>query len=158
MSTLMHGSRSQPAELSSLVELEARWENLRGNRVVNMGKEETTHLQQKQKAYEAFHDKLSAYNKMFKPEHVPERLLNTSVRLCEWCRKMRDLFARSEQDAKTPYPTHLLEKAYRSADRIADLLHKERAARPTPTGNAAEAVRELEALASWCESVTPVAA
>jgi hypothetical protein len=153
----MNASRSQPTELSLLVELEARWENLRGNRVATPGKEETTHLQQKQKAYEAFHDKLSAYNKMFKPEHVPERLLNTPLRLCEWCRKMRDLFTRSEQNGKTPYPTHLLEKAYRSADRIADVLHKDHAARSAPSDGASEAVRELESLALWCETLAAAA-
>ena len=129
-------SASQATELSLLVELEARWENLRGHRSVNGGKEETTHLQQKQKAYEAFHDKLAAYNKTFKPEHVPERLLNTPVRLGEWCRKMRDLLARSAQSPKTPYPVHLFEKAYRSADRIADVLHKDHA--PVPPRRAAQ--------------------
>jgi hypothetical protein len=152
MSALMTAPPSQPTELSQLVELEARWENLRGNRVVNSGREETTHLQQKQKAYEAFHDKLSAYNKKFKPEHVPERLLNTALRLAEWCRKMRDLFTRSEQGTKTPYPTHLIEKAYRSADRIADVMKKDR---PVRTGDA-EVVRELEALALWCDGVAPI--
>jgi hypothetical protein len=158
MTALLNASRSQSTELSLLVELEARWENLRGNKTPNPGKEETTHLQQKQKAYEAFHDKLSAYNKAFKPEHVPERLLNTPLRLCEWCRKMRDLFTRSEQNGKTPYPAHLLEKAYRSADRIADVLHKGHTLRSAPSGDASEAVRELESLAIWCETLVPAAA
>jgi hypothetical protein len=147
-------SASQATELSLLVELEARWENLRGNRSANGGKEETTQLQQKQKAYEAFHDKLSAYNKNFEPEHVPERLLNTPLRLSEWCRKMRDLFARSAQSPKTPYPVHLFEKAYRSADRIADLLHKDHAPRTATSGGATEAVREFGSLADWCDSVS----
>jgi hypothetical protein len=157
MSALLNATRSQPTELSLLVELEARWENLRGNRVATPGKEETTHLQQKQKAYEAFHDKLSAYNKTFKPEHVPERLLNTPLRLCEWCRKMRGLFARSEQNGKMMYPTHLMEKAYRSADRIAVVLHKDNAERAAPASGASEAVRELESLALWCERLAPAA-
>src|SRR4051794_20850496 len=107
MSAHSNAPAAQPVELSLLVDLEARWENLRGNRIVNTGREDTTHLQQKQKAYEAFHDKLSAYNKTFKPEHVPERLLNTPVRLGDWCRKMRDLLARLEQVPKAPYPAHL---------------------------------------------------
>jgi hypothetical protein len=156
MSTLMKSADAQPTELSLLVDLEARWENLRGNRAVNSGREETTHLQQKQKAYEAFHDKLAAYNKTFKPEHVPERLLNTPTRLGEWCRKMSDLLTRSEAIAKGRYPTHLLEKAYRSAEHVADRLHKERAVRPAPTGDVSGAVRELEALAGWCDRIAPV--
>src|SRR6478672_10109713 len=156
MSALLSSSAAQPAELSLLMDLEARWENLRGNRIGNAGKEDTAHLQQKQRAYEAFHDKLTAYNKTFKPEHVPERLLNTAVRLGEWCRKMRDVLARLEQVPKVPYPGHLMEKAYRSADHVADRMQKERAVRPAPSGDVAGAVRELESLARWCEESSPV--
>jgi hypothetical protein len=156
MSALMKASPAQPTELSLLVDLEARWENLRVNRAVNTGREDTAQLQQKQKAYEAFHDKLAAYNKAFKPEHVPERLLNTPVRLGEWCRKMSELLARSEEIAKGRYPTHLMEKAYRSAEHVADRLHKERAARPAPSGEVGGAVGELRALAAWCDRIAPV--
>ena len=159
MSPLSNSNPTQPAELSLLVDLEARWENLRGNRVVNIGKEDTaTHLQQRQKAYEAFHSKLATYNKTFKPAHVPELLLNTPQRLGGWCRGMRDLLARLEQSAKMPYPTHLMEKAYRSAERVSGRLHKDLAQRPTPTSDVSGAIAELEVLARWCESMVPVVA
>lgn len=159
MSAPLEVSSAQPVELTLLVDLEARWENLRGNRAVNAGKGDTAvHLQQRQKAYEAFHGKLAAYNKTFKPAHVPELLLNTPQRLGEWCGKMRDLLARMDASARVPYPTHLLEKAYRSAAYVADRLKKEHPARPAPSSDLAGAARELEALARWCESVQTVAA
>ena len=156
MSALLNAPAAQPAELSLLVDLEARWENLRVNRAVNAGKEDTvTHLHQKQKAYEAFHNKLAAYNKTFKPAHVAELLLNTPQRLGEWCRKMRDLYGRLEQSSSVRYPAHLMEKAYRAADRVAERLQKGHIERPAATADASGAMRELDALAAWCESVTP---
>ena len=107
MSALLNARITQSAELSLLVDLEAHWENLRVNRVANAGKDETvTHLQRRQKAYDAFHRKLAVYNKSFKPAHVPARLLITPNQICKWCRTMCELFARLEQDAGVPYPAH----------------------------------------------------
>src|SRR5579871_5391690 len=73
---------SQATELALLVELEARWENLRTNRLPSPEVPPTTQdLHGKQKAYEAFRLKLAAYNKRYTPAHVPELLLNTPTRL-----------------------------------------------------------------------------
>jgi hypothetical protein len=155
MPALLNASATQAAELSQLVDLEARWENLRSDRAVNAGKEcGFTQLHQKQKAYEAFRAKLVDYNKAFRPVHVPELLLNTPHRLREWCRRMRDLHARVERNDIVPYPSHLMEKAYRSAERVASRLNKEAVARPVPSANASEVAREMDSLASWCESVS----
>ena len=157
MSTILFAPVAQPSELSLLVDLEARWENLRANRVLNGVKEETTSsLQHKQKAYEAFQSKLVAYNKSFKPAYVPGLLLNTPRRIGEWCRRMREVFARLEQGAGSPYPSHLMERAYRSANHVADRQQHERVLRPAAANEIAEAVRELEMLARWCESMAPV--
>src|SRR5262245_20135037 len=90
---------AQAIELSLVVDLEARWENLRNaprqNRAVGAS---TQDLHRKQKAYDAFRAKLVAYNNRFKPPHRPESLLNTPVRLAKWCRTMRDLYLRVEHD------------------------------------------------------------
>jgi hypothetical protein len=64
---------AQASELSLLVDLEARWENLRK---VAPGYS-LQDLQARQKAYDAFHAKLVAYNRRYTPPHVPELLLNT---------------------------------------------------------------------------------
>ncbi|MBI3410914.1 MAG: hypothetical protein HY040_21480 [Planctomycetes bacterium] len=145
---------AQTAALSLLVDLEARWENLRGCQPITPGMTSSLkELHQKQKAYEAFFTRLVAYNKGYKPAHVPELLLNNAPRLALWCRKMRDLHIRVQCDAEAHYPAHLLEKAYRWADRLADRMKKDRMIRPNPTDNIAAAIRELEELAQWCDNL-----
>jgi hypothetical protein len=92
---------TQAAELSLLVDLEARWENLRRTPLQPREVESSTQdLQGKQKAYESFHTKLVAYNKQYTPAHVPEMLLNTPSRLARWCRTMRNLYLRVEHDPR----------------------------------------------------------
>lgn len=144
---------AQTAALSQLVDLEARWENLRGRQSMTPGiASNLKELHQKQKAYEAFFTKLVAYNKGYKPAHVPELLLNNAPRLALWCRRMRDLQIRVQFDADAHYPVHLLEKAYRWADRLADRLKVNRIIRPSPCDKIAAAIGELEELAQWCEN------
>src|SRR5205823_5607801 len=103
---------------------EACWENLRRTRSPDPTVQATRHdLLGRQKAYEVFRTKLIAYNKRYRPEHVPELLLNNPVRLGRWCRRMRDLFLLVERDARRTCPVALVEKAYWWADRISLRLH-----------------------------------
>src|SRR5256886_2310877 len=118
---------AQAAALALLVDLEARWENLRTASSKLAAVQLTTQdLQGKQKAYEAFRTKLAAYNQRFAPAHVPELLLNTPTRLGLWCRAMRDLYLRVEHAPQGHCPARLLEKAYRCADRPAARIGKDR--------------------------------
>ena len=104
---------AQAAELSLLVDLEARWENLRKTPLQAAEAGATTQdLHGKQKAYDAFRAKLVAYNKQYTPAHVPELLLNTPSRLGKWCRTMRELYLLVEHNSQGHCPVHLLEKAY----------------------------------------------
>jgi hypothetical protein len=57
-----------------LVDLEARWENLRK---LNLG-HSPQNLKARQKAYDAFHAKLMAQNRRFTPTHV-DALAGTSA-------------------------------------------------------------------------------
>ena len=146
---------AQAAELSLLVDLEARWENLRKG---NLG-HSLQDLLARQKAYDAFHAKLVAYNRCYTPPHVPELLLNTPVRLALWCRKMRDLYRRAEDLPQGHRPVHLLEKSYRCADHVATRLHTAPASRPAALpGTSHDTAGALEALAQWCEVQAGVAA
>lgn len=148
-------SAAQTVELSLLVDLEARWENLRVYPAITPSVASSLKdLHQKQKAYEAFFTKLVAYNKAYKPAHVPELLLNTSARLAVWCRRMRDLHLRVQHDSQAHYPVHVLEKAYRCADRLSDTMKKDRIMRPTLSDTIPEAIRALESLAQWCDSLS----
>jgi hypothetical protein len=147
---------AQAAELALLVELEARWENLRRTPSRSPEGGLTAELQGKQKAYETFHALLRAYNKRYTPAHVPEQLLNTPVRLGMWCRAMRQLYLEVENHPRAQCPTHLLEKAYRWADRVADRLNRARVGRSAPPATIRDAARDLEALAQWCDDLPRV--
>jgi hypothetical protein len=145
---------TQAAELCVLVDLEARWENLRKRpSPVEEEKTGTQVLLSKQKAYDAFQAKLAAYNKRYTPAHVPELLLNNASRLRAWCQGMRDLYLRVEHDPRSHYPVHLLEKAYRWADQLAVRMNKGRASRSPPPATILAAIKELEALVKWCDDL-----
>ena len=145
---------AQSAELSLLVELEARWENLRKATVRPQGGGATTlDLLGIQKAYDLFHGKLVAYNKQFTPAHVPELLLNTPSRLGAWCRSMRQLYLRVEHDPQVRCPLQLLEKAYRLAERVGARLDRDRLPRPAPPPTIRAAAQDLEALGRWCDDL-----
>jgi hypothetical protein len=141
-------------DLAVLVELEAHWENLRASRT-SARPSSLQELQGNQRAYETFHAKLVAYNKRHAPAHLPERLINTAVRLEQWCDKMSALF--TELADGVAFPTQLLEKAYRLADRIATRKKCNCAARPA-SGGTRSAARELEVLAKWCAELPDAAA
>ena len=114
-------------------------------------------LQSKQKAYEAFHTKLVAYNNRYTPPHVPELLLNTPSRLGIWCRTMRDLYLKVEHDPQGHCPVHLLEKAYGWADSVSTRMNKHRVSRSTSPGTIRAAIQDLEALGPWCDDLAKVA-
>jgi hypothetical protein len=149
---------AQAAELSLLVDLEARWENLRKTSSrAEEARSSTQDLQGRQKAYEAFRAKLVTYNKQYRPAHIPELLLNTPSRLGRWCQTMRDLYLLVEHDPRGHCPVHLLEKAYRWADRMGVLMNKGRISRSTPPGTIGAAIRDLEALGQWCDDLAAIA-
>jgi hypothetical protein len=144
----------QATELSLLVDLEARWENLRVARSQDLaGGHGTDYLLGKQKAYEAFHSKLTAYNHRYGPPHTPELLLNTPARLGKWCEKMRNIYLQVESDPRAVYPAHLIEKAYRWADRMAARINKAPVSRLTVPGTVRSAIQELEAVGKWCDDL-----
>lgn len=145
-------SLAQAVELALLVDLEACWENLRLTAEGDVAPGTTSRdLHARQKAYEAFRARLAAYNRRYAPAHLPELLLNTPPRLGAWCRKMRDLYLQVEHDPKAHCPAHLLEKAYRRADRIGARLNRGPVPRAAPAAGIRNAVEQLEALARWCE-------
>lgn len=147
-------SAAQAAALSLLVELEARWENLRSGQppvsVPTMRTNFLGQLLQKQKAYDAFLQQLLAYNKRYAPAHVPEMLLNTPTRLGAWCARMRELQIRMQNDSAGRSSAQLVEKAYRLANRLADRMSKSRIDRPLPSADSTAMIREWENLDQWC--------
>jgi hypothetical protein len=146
---------AQAAAMAQLVELEAQWEALtlaetRGELGLNI-----SHLTAKQKAFDAYHAKVVAYNGRFKPAYEAERLVNTPVRLAMWCRKMQDLYHQVEADDRVRCPVHLLAKAYRCADRIGIRLNREPVSRSTPAADITTAIDNLATVAKWCQELVP---
>jgi hypothetical protein len=145
---------AQATELSELLELEARWENLRmtppGSKAGGLG---ARGLLGVQRAYDAFRSKLVAYNGRYTPAHAPERLLNTPARLSAWCRAMRQVYLCLEHDPDAQCPVHLLEKAYRWAERMSVRLNRDRASRPAPPRTVRAVIQDLGALVRWCEGL-----
>jgi hypothetical protein len=149
---------AQAIALCQLVELEACWENLRRTRSPDPTVTATkSDLQGRQKAYEVFHARLVAYNKEYRPEHVPEQLLNKPARLGTWCRRMRDVCLIVEHDARCQCPVSLVKKAYWWADQISLRLNEPRVSRSTPPGTMEGAIRDFEALSHFCDALADVA-
>ena len=150
--------RAQALELFHLVDQEACWENLRRTSAPDPTVAATTaDLLSRQRAYEVFRAKLVAYNKRYRPEHVPELLLNTPARLGKWCRRMRNLCLLVAQDPQCYYPAALVEKAYRCADRVCHRLNKDRVGRSTPPGAIGDAIRDLDNVGRWCDALADIA-
>jgi lysozyme family protein len=154
---IQHLPIAHAIELFLLVDSEARWENLR---VSKPGATRTPptlkELQQKQKAHEAFIARLGIYNKAYKPAHVAELMLNNASRLGRWCRRMRDLIQQIQPDPQVPCPTHLLAKAYRWADCVADRMKQERITRPAKSLTIPATIQELEELNGWCDNLSRI--
>jgi hypothetical protein len=144
---------AQALELAQLVELEARWENLRVFPVVNRGRSAQDDLAAVQRAYDSYHTRLVAYNRQHRPAHVPELLLNTAIRLGRWCEVMSDLFGRIESDTTVRCPVSLVEKAYRRAENIASRLHQAPPSRRTTPQTIQAAIEDVRIVASWCASL-----
>jgi hypothetical protein len=149
---------AQAAELAELVELEASWENLREAPPPAAARPASQGLHGIQRAYDAFRTKLGAFNRRCPPGHAPELLLNTPARLGAWCRRMRDLYLRVEDDPRVRYPAQLLEKARRRAGGIAARTGRDCPPQPAPPADRPAAARELEALGQWCDELAGVGA
>jgi hypothetical protein len=143
-------SQAQAAALAELVELEARWENLRRQPTPKGGPLPRETLVRKQRAHDAFQAKLRAYNRRYTPPHVPELLLNTAARLCKWCQAMRDLYRLVESDLSARCPDSIVEKAYRWADRIARRTNRPLVSAQASPRLVGEFIAELESLGRWC--------
>lgn len=144
---------AQALELAQLVELEARWENLRVFPSVNRGRSTQGDLAAVQRAYDSYHSRLMAYNRGHQPAHVPELLLNTAIRLGRWCAVMAKLFGRIEADSTLRSPVSLVEKAYRRAENIASRLRREPPTRRDPPQTIQAAIEDMGIVAAWCASL-----
>ena len=146
-------SPTQAAELTRVVELEARWENL-GKPGAKAGPGfSVSDLHAKQRAYDALRTCLKNYEAKYQPVHMPEVPRNNPARLGEWCRTLRALLRRVEADGgvSVPAPVQLVAKAYGLADRIATRLKEPLLDRGTTADSLSAAIAHLDGLISWCD-------
>jgi hypothetical protein len=143
---------TQADALAHLVELEARWTNIPLAAMTDSPGASLAGLVAKQKAFDAYHAKLVAYNRLHRPTYDGQRPVTTPVRLAVWCRKMSELYRHA---SGAECPVNLLEQAHRCADRLGIRLNRDLVGRPTNVTRTAEAIAGLEALAAWCDGLTP---
>ena len=144
------------ADLAALIELEARWECLRGAPPRSPQVRSTTQeLRDIQAAYTAFRGSLATFNKRHAPPYLPEAPLNTPARLGHWCQTVGDLYARVGAP-NGRCPTALLEKAYRWADLIAQKMGIDRVPRSAAPADLPALLGELAAVGRWCDDRTRI--
>ncbi|VTU02843.1 unnamed protein product [Gemmataceae bacterium] len=140
------------AELARVLDLQARWENMRGTPSGAPGFS-TPDLHGRQKAYDAFRTRLAAYTAKYTAPHLPEVTLNTPERVGMWCRAARAVLRRAGAEP-VEYPAHLISKAHRLADKVAVRLGKPPADREAGAATLAAAVRNLDAVVEWCDQLS----
>lgn len=135
---------ARAAELARVLDLKCQWEDMRVGASYS-----TAHLHSLQKAFEAYRVAMLAYTAGDRDEPVPDLSPSGPSRLRSWCRTVRAVLHRA---GAADCPTHIVAKAYRVADRIAEREKAETAGRETPT-DMGGAIRQLDGLIAWCEQL-----
>ena len=139
---------AQAAALARVIDLQARWENLRDNPGKPASEYTAPDLHGRQKAYEAFRIARAEYTGQFRAIDIPETSLNTPERVSAWCRAVRVVFRRAEAG---DCPAAAVEKAYRMSDRIAARLKRQVIVRGA-MANLTDAAAALDAVVEWCDA------
>jgi hypothetical protein len=134
----------QAAELARVIDLQSRWENMRGETGDSVAQ-----LHAIQKAFEAYRVGLAEYAARYRSEQVPDLSPSGPDRLGAWCRAVRAVCRRAEG---CDCPSHLVAKAHRMADRIAARVGADPVAREPPADTAG-AIRQLDAVIAWCDGL-----
>jgi hypothetical protein len=140
---------AQAAELVEILDLEARWENLRAERPGGTPGHDTVTLRNRQRTFEAYQSRLAGYMARYKTTRVPELTPNGPQRLGNWCRTVRAVLLRAGEGC----PVHAIEKAHRLAGRIAGRVRAEALGRDDLPETVAGAIRELDTLVRWCDGL-----
>lgn len=121
-SAVAHLDAAQALELVRVLEIQAYWENLRES--VGQKDLPTSHLKDRQKAYEAYRSRLAAYTAKYRTFPLPELTQNSPKWAVQWFRVVQAVLQRTKDAPVGELPAELLAKAHRLADRIATRLKK----------------------------------
>lgn len=144
---------AQAVELARLIELHAKWENMRETPAGAAAGFSTLDLQERQRAYDAFRARQVAYTTRFRAAPLSEVSLNGPERVGDWARAVRAVLRRAEVEAKDESFPHAVAKAYRLVERVAGRLKVGALTRGASGDGIAGAVRNLNAVIQWCEDV-----
>ena len=144
-----HLPQAQAAGLARVIDLQARWENLRDKPGRPTSDYTTPDLHGRQKAYEAFRVVRAEYAARYRSAEVPETTLNTAERIAVWARAVRAVFRKAEA---VDCPASAMEKVYRMIDRLAARLNAAPIARG-PLGSLADAILALDSVILWCDAL-----
>ena len=143
----------QAVELARVLELQAKWENMRETQAGGTATFSTLDLQERQRAYDGFRTRLAAYTARYRTVQIPETTLNGPERVGVWCRTVRAVLRRAESEAKTDSVSHIITKAYRLVNRIAARLKLDPVERGTTADGIASAIRSLDVVIGWCDDL-----
>lgn len=135
---------ARAAELTKVLDLKCQWEDMRVGASYSAAQLHTL-----QKAFETYRVSMLAYTAGDRGEPIPDLSPSGPTRLRTWCRTVRAVLSRA---GEADCPTHVVTKAFRVADRIADRVHAARPGREDPT-NMGGAIRQLDAVIAWCEGL-----
>src|SRR5262245_2529218 len=110
---------AQAAELARVLDLQARWENMRDDTASAHGVNSVSHLQGLQRAFEAFRVRMAEYSARHRSAQIPDLTPSGPDRLGAWCRTVRAVFRRAVGEAGDDCPAHVAATAHRMAARIA---------------------------------------
>src|SRR5262245_8728470 len=157
-SNAAHLDPAQAAELARVIDLHARWENLRANPARLTAAYSVLDLQELQRAFEAYRVRQAAYTARYHAAEIPELTRNSPERVGTWCRVVRAVFRRAEREAGSAYPAHAVEESLRLADQIAARRKKDPVERVAPENSIGGAIRILDMVIRWCDGLAdPVA-
>jgi hypothetical protein len=141
----------QANALAALIELEAFWENVPVTAAGALPSESLRGLTAKQRAFDAYHASLVAYNRRYGVAYHGERPAATPKRLGAWCRRLAALYRRADQ---ADCSIQLLEKAHRCADRVAAQMAVTACPRAASASGPSDVAADLGSIADWCERLS----
>jgi hypothetical protein len=144
-------SSDQANALAAVIELEAFWENVPVTAVGALPRESLRGLTAKQRAFDAYHAGLVAYNRRYGVAYHGERPGATPKRLGAWCRRLAALYRRADQ---ADCSVQVLEKAHRCVDRIATRLAATACPRAASASCPSDVSADLGSIADWCERLS----
>ena len=145
---------AQAAELVRVLDLQARWENLRTDHGRGAAADTHVALRERQQAFDAYRAGQLAYIGRYKTDPLPDVPRHAPDRVAAWCRIVSAVLRRAEPEAGVGYPAHVVARAFGLAGRIAERMNTDPPGWATSADTVTAAVDMLDAVARWCDGLS----